>query len=141
MEFSPTLPGPKWLRKRIGDEYFVSVAEAFFDKPSHRVLDDASFAELIARLRSQALPMPRGIAFSDLPITDVVMKELGRFSDITSLHIVNCSGVTDAGLKHINTLKRLRRLDLKGSSITDRGLLHLSNMTELKELRLSDTSV
>ena len=29
MEFSPTLPGPKWLRRRVGDEYFVNVAEAF----------------------------------------------------------------------------------------------------------------
>jgi hypothetical protein len=47
MEFSPTLPGPDWIRRWLGDEYFVSVAEAFFDKSSHRALDDAMFAEFV----------------------------------------------------------------------------------------------
>lgn len=141
LDFSPTLPGPDWLRHRLGDEYFVSVAEAFFDKSSHRVLDDAMFMEFTDAIRSHNLPRPRGIVLSELPITDSTLKELATFSDLTSLHILNCPSVTDGGLHHVQTLKKVRRLDLQGSSITDQGLIYLSGLTELRELSLSRTSV
>lgn len=141
MEFSPTLPGPEWLRRRIGDEYFVNVAEAFFDKPSHRVLSDAMFHEFSGTIRSQNLPRPRGLVFADVRITDAALKELSTFPNLTSLHIINCPGVTDEGLKHLEPLTKLRRLDLRGSSITDQGLARLSNLKELRELSLLRTSV
>jgi hypothetical protein len=141
MEFSPTLPGPKWLRRLIGDEYFVSVAEAFFDKPSHRVLNDGMFAEFADALQSQNLPRPRGLVFSDLPITDVTLQRLGEFPELKSLHIVDCPGVTDAGLQSLKSLTKLRRLDLRGTSISDHGLKNLSTLTDLRELALSHTSV
>ena len=141
MEFSPTLPGPEWLRHRIGEEYFVSVAEAFFDKPSHRVLDDTMFLDFTASIRSQNLPRPRGLVFADLPITDAALTNLSTFPHLTSLHIINCPNVTDAGLEHIESLTKLRQLDLRGSSITDRGLVRLSNLKELRELSLMRTAV
>lgn len=141
MDFSPTLPGPDWLRERLGDEYFVDVAEAFFDKGSHRILDDRGFAEFTGRIKAKRLPMPRGVVFALLPITDATLKELASFPEITSLHILNCRGVTDSGLDQIKTFKNLRCLDLKGCSITDEGLIHLSNMTELRELGLGGTTI
>lgn len=141
MEFSPTLPGPDWLRTRIGDEYFVSVAEAFFDKPSHRILDDTMFLEFASSVRTQDLPRPRGLVFADLPITDAGLGGLSTFPDLTSLHILNCPNVTDEGLKRIEPLSKLRRLDLGGSGITDRGLTRLSNLKELRELSLRRTAI
>ena len=141
MEFSPMLPGPKWLRKRLGDEYFVRVAEACFDKSSHRVLDDAMFHDFVDTIQSQNLPRPRGLVFSGLPITDAALNELSTFPDLTSLHIINCPNVTDSGLEHIASLKKLRRLNLRGTSITDRGLVQLSNLKELRELSLKKTLV
>jgi hypothetical protein len=141
MEFSPTLPGPAWLRRRIGDEYFVSVAEAFFDKSSHRVLDDGMFREFANSVRSRNLPRPRGLVFSDLPITDAALEGLSTFPNLTSLHIINCRGISDSGLKQIESLTKLRRLDLRGSSLTDQGLARISNLTELRELSLARTSV
>jgi Leucine-rich repeat (LRR) protein len=141
MEFSPTLPGPDWVRSRLGAEYFVGVAEAFFDKQSHRVLDDAMFAEFIAAVRSQDLPRPHGLVFSELPITDATLKRLDEFPNLTSLHVVDCLGITDTGLRALKSLKKLRRLDLRGTSTTDNGLSNLSALTELRELSLSRTSV
>ena len=141
MEFSPTLPGPDWLRRRIGDEYFVEVAEAFFDKSSHRVLDDATFHQFVGVIRSQNLPTPRGLVFADLPITDAALQELSVFTDLTSLHIINCPRVTDSGLEYVESLNKLRRLDLRGTSITDDGLARLSKLRDLRELSLKRTAV
>lgn len=141
MDFSPTLPGAGWLRNRIGDEYFVRVAEAFFDKPSHRVLDDAMFLEFAESVRSQDLPRPRGLVFADLPITDAGLEGLSTFPNLTSLHILNCPDVTDVGLKYIEPLSNLRRLDLRGSAITDQGLAHISDLKELRELSLKRTAI
>jgi hypothetical protein len=141
MDFSPAVPGPEWLRRRVGDEYFVNVAEAFFDKPSHRVLDDAMFQEFAKHIRTHNLPRPRGLVFADLPITDATIRELSTFPNLTSLHILNCPNVTDAGLEHIGSLTKLRRLDLRGASITDRGISRLTNLRDLRELSLKGTAV
>ena len=141
MEFSPALPGPDWLRRWLGDEYFVSVAEAFFNKPSHRVLDDESFRKFTSAIRFKNLPRPTGLFFSDLPLTDTALDELTTFPDLTSLHIVDCPEVTDAGLKRVESLQKLRRLDLRGSSITDDGLSRLADLKELRELCLKRTAV
>lgn len=140
-DFSPQLPGSDWLRHWLGDEYFVSVSEAFFDKRSHRVLDDAMFLEFTGALRSRNLPRPTGLVFSELPFTDAALEELSAFPELTSLHIINCPGITDAGLKHIAVLTKLRRLDLRGSSISDQGLDQLANLKELRELSLKRTAV
>jgi Leucine-rich repeat (LRR) protein len=141
MEFSPRIPGPLWLRRYVGNEYFVSVAEAFFDKGSHRVLNDAMFLEFASTIRSKELPRPRGLVFSDLPITDDALEALSTFPNLTSLHILGCPNVTDAGLEQVGTLEKLRRLNLGGSSITDRGIARLSNLRDLRELSLSHTAV
>jgi hypothetical protein len=141
MEFSPALPGPEWLRHLLGEEYFVSVEEAFFDQASHRVLDDLMFSEFTDGLRLHGLPRPCGLVFSELPITDGTLAHVEEFPDLTSLHILNCPSVTDAGLQSLKRLAKLRRLDLRGTSITDQGLPNISTLTELRELALSHTSV
>jgi Leucine-rich repeat (LRR) protein len=141
LEFSPELPGPTWMRRWLGDEYFVTVEEAFFDKASHRVLDDAMFAEFANALRQQHLPRPTGLEFSELPITDATIVKLAEFPELRSLHIVYCKGLTDGGLETVGLLTNLRRLDLRGTGITDRGLAYLSGLVELRELSLSHTAI
>lgn len=135
------MPGPNWLRHRLGDEYFVCVAEAFFDKASHRVLDDAMFVEFADELRSRNLPRPSGLVFSDLPISDATLMQFDVFPDIISIHFFSCPSVTDAGLQYIKPLGKLRRLNLRGTSITDNGLVNLSGLKELRELSLMGTVI
>lgn len=141
MDFSPQMPGPDWLRGRIGDEYFVDVAEAFFDRASHRIVDDSTFLEFARAVQSRDLPRPRGLVFADLPITDESLEALGVFPDLTSLHILNCPRVTEEGLKHLESLSKLRRLDIRGTPITDRGLGRLSGLRKLRELAIKPNAV
>jgi hypothetical protein len=69
-------PGPPWLRKLLGDDFFASVGW------------------------------------------------------------VSLREATDAALKRIEALARLRELDLTNTSITNAGLEHLKGLTQLKALRL-----
>jgi hypothetical protein len=141
LDFSPTLPGPEWLRKRLGSEYFVEVVELLFDKGSHRVLDDAMFREFTGSIRSRNLPRVRGLVFGELPITDAALKELSTFPELTSLHITSCPGVTDQGLAEVGRLTKLRRLDVGFCSINGEGLVHLAKLNNLRELSLKRTGV
>src|SRR5690349_4838260 len=55
---------------------------------------------------------------------------------------VSLSGrrATDDGLKHLEPLKELRRLDLSENFITGAGLVHLQGLANLEELNLSYNS-
>jgi hypothetical protein len=52
-----------------------------------------------------------------------------------------CFWVTDAGLKHLTGLPRLRDLDLGGTKVTDLGLKCLAGLRQLEKLDLYDTAV
>jgi hypothetical protein len=54
---------------------------------------------------------------------------------------VGCLPVSDACLKEIGSLRRLRHLNLQGTEITDAGLQYLSRLSELRWLNLSRTTV
>jgi hypothetical protein len=48
---------------------------------------------------------------------------------------------TDAGIRHLRGLTRLKDLDLSGTDITDAGLAHLKGLTSLANLNLAGTLV
>jgi internalin A len=49
--------------------------------------------------------------------------------------------VTDAGLIHLSSLKRLEVLDLAMTKITDAGLVHLRGLVNPKRLSLRNTMI
>ena len=49
--------------------------------------------------------------------------------------------VTDAGLKHLEGLTKLRDINLGGTKVTDAGLEHLKGLTNLQSLFLGRTKV
>jgi hypothetical protein len=49
--------------------------------------------------------------------------------------------ITDEGLKHLISFKKLQILHLEDTSITDAGLKHLTGLSNLKQLYLTDTKV
>jgi hypothetical protein len=55
---------------------------------------------------------------------------------IESLNLYKALQVTDAGLKHLEHLTRMRVLNLEGTSMTDAGLQSLRAMSHLEELSL-----
>lgn len=74
-------------------------------------------------------------------ITDAELRELRGMSQLRSLKLGGCEGVTDEGLRYLAELPNLQRLELNGTSITDAGLSALRALTELKHLSLSWTRV
>ena len=53
----------------------------------------------------------------------------------------NYGRISDAGIKHLAGLKKLRSLNLRYTEVTSEGLRHLGGLSELKELDLSGTRV
>jgi len=62
-------------------------------------------------------------------------------TNLTTLWLGSCEGVTDAGLAHLAELTNLTRLALAGTGVTDAGLAHLAGLTNLTMLTLAATSV
>lgn len=69
-------------------------------------------------------------------MTDVVLERLAQLDLVTSLHLDGSRHITDAGLKQLARIPRLKRLNLSGCSITDQGLTVLRQLPELREFYL-----
>lgn len=103
--------GPVWLRKLVGEDYFVKATELHLRRPELLLPASADAAlEVTKQLTS--------LKFLNLEQTDV----------------------TDAGLVHVRCLSNLQRLDLSGTRITDAGLEHLKPLRNLQELDLGGIS-
>lgn len=121
--------GPAWLRRLLGDEYFVSVQEV--------QLNDPSDAEL--RLLRD-LPRLRRLRVGGSRITDEGLAHLGQLSALRELGI-RAPGVTDAGVADLKGLKNLERLSLWAMPVSDAGVVQLVGLTQLRELDLEETHV
>jgi Leucine-rich repeat (LRR) protein/uncharacterized GH25 family protein len=73
-------------------------------------------------------------------LTDADLKELKPLKKIRSLTLTGTE-VTDAGLKELKTLRILSFLNLTGTHVTDAGLKQLKGFKYLRRLELSDTEV
>jgi hypothetical protein len=88
----------------------------------------------------------QSLYFSGAEVSDLGLENLRQAPQLTSLHCYCCSGITDAGVRHLGGLTRLRYLRLyredalspgfQGPRITSTGLVHLKNLTELESLDL-----
>lgn len=81
------------------------------------------------------------VSVCDIPeFGDDWMPRLTRLRRLRS--VVLCgTGVTDAGLVHLQDLGQLECLNLQGSKVTDAGLEHLQKLTTLRFLYLDRTAV
>src|SRR5262249_3630007 len=74
-------------------------------------------------------------------MTDAMLEDLASIEHLQVLRLGGSQGVTDAGMRHLAKLSRLRHLDLGGTNITDRGLDVLSSLPELETVSLAWTRV
>jgi hypothetical protein len=70
----------------------------------------------------------------------VSVKGLQHLSQIGVLEL-NSTPVTDAGLKHVSGLHKLRALMLDETLVTDEGLTHLAGLSNLVVLKVRGTAV
>jgi hypothetical protein len=74
-------------------------------------------------------------------MTDAMLEDLASVEHLQILRLGGSRGVTDAGIRHLAKLSRLRHLDLRGTSITDRGLESLSALSGLETVSLAWTRI
>lgn len=130
--FKASPPGPDWLRRVLGDEYFQEVVRiSLRDKP---VTDD-DLKELKQFSKLENLDL------SNTRITSAGLSHLVELTNLKCLSLWN-TRVDDTGLQHLEHLKNLRQLILDGTQVTDAGIKHLEHLNELHEwLGLVDTEV
>jgi hypothetical protein len=114
-------PGPEWLRRLLGEDFFASVRSVEFGHP-----------DLI-----------KGLGFSgELPVLrDDTLKNLESLPKLRSLSLSYQPGITDAGLVHLRGLQELEELDLSSTAVGDGGLEHLGQLAQLRNLHISATRV
>jgi len=109
------VPGPEWLRKLIGDEYFFTVSgvNLYGSKAN-----DATLAK-VSRLTGK-FPL-------NAEATGVTDAGLEHLQGLTNFNVLNlrATGVTDAGLERLHGLTNLIMLDLRNTRATEDGVKKL----------------
>jgi Leucine-rich repeat (LRR) protein len=148
-------PGPRWLRRRIGDEFFQEVVWVKLDET--KVTDDD--LRLIGKLRGVTSLSLNFTAISDQGLAQIAqmsqlkylglsrtritsrgIRDLAEMKDLQNLHI-DGTQVDDGGLETIGSFANLRMLGLGGTQVTSTGIGQLSRLPELRFLSLSLTTV
>jgi hypothetical protein len=124
-------PGPSWLRKVLGDDFFVNVVIVYFAGPK---AEDAALKYL------EGMKQVREIQFIKTRITDAGLEHIKGLNQLKELYF-NHDQITDAGLEHLKGLNRLEILFLRVNKITDTGLEHLKGLNRLEILDLRETQV
>lgn len=107
--------------------------------PRWRTEEDVPPAPLVAYSVGDLKSLPSsGVALSvdSQEIYDDDLVPLRRFSNLQSLDIGQCEGVTDKGLQHLSMLKDLKRLTLAGEVLTGTGFKHLNKLGNLTHVTL-----
>ena len=120
-------PGPSWLRRLLGDDFFSTVVGVGVNTPA-----DMKHVGELSKLRT--------IGAYGVPISDADLKGVRELSQLTTLNLSR-TPVTDAGLRNLKGLSQLEDLELSGTRVTDLGLKQLSGLSQLKSLDLNATRI
>jgi len=125
------LPGPAWLRRWTGDDFFQRAVLVSFNNQEAPDIH----AELLASLPElELLYVPISWA------NDEDLLKIARLKELKVLDL-NYTAVTDEGLAHLTRLRNLRDLSLGLTAISDAGCKHLAEIPSLYYLNLSATDV
>lgn len=138
-------PGPRWLRRMLGDEYFQSIYSV--NLQNAKISDD-----LLRHIASQ-----KSIRDLWLGNPEIGDRELAFLSELHHLQWIDFLPAWDAGtadpegetslrisavgLQHFRRLPNLKTLRLSQSPIGDAGLAILGEITTLEELLFKDPQV
>ena len=125
-----TPPGPAWMRRLLGDNYFSEVEWVCMDGK----VDDNDLKGVAQFPQLKSLTM-MGRGFTDAGLVNLEeLRELGQLN-------LSQTAITNDGLEHIKGLTQLTELWLYGTKVTDTGLVRLRGLTKLKYLSLAFTNV
>jgi hypothetical protein len=125
-------PGPGWLRKLIGQDYFLIVMLV--------ELRDAPVTDEQLRIIAK-LPYLENLSLSDTQVTNAGLAYLKKLDNLRCLALWR-TPIGDEGIRHLAVHTNLQNLVLDETDISDAGLVHLSGLTNLDEwLGLVGTNV
>jgi hypothetical protein len=129
-------PGPDWLRKVLGDNFFSEAKRVFVfgDRRGTNTATDAGLARL------GELPHLEWVSLDSTNVSDSGLVHVEALTELQTLDLGN-TAITDAGLEHLKKLTQLSSLYLTGTKITDAGLEHVKGCTQLVVLFLDGTQV
>ena len=149
-------PGPIWLRRLIGDEYFQEVISVRLDGPvtAETMAAVGSLDRLESVLLEKATKIDGGLAklrgltrmkrvnVTSPSVTDADLAILGQLPELESIWLTGAD-IGDAGLAQLAGLRKLVALNLANTPrVTDLGFEHLSPiLPPLKSLELARTGV
>jgi hypothetical protein len=111
---SEAVPGPVWLRKLIGDEYFQEVVEVDWNGKQDLIPEELEWFSYFPRLDTVNLN------FSN--INDEGLAHLANLRRLKTVYLEEYDDVTDIGLSHLAGLRELEYLSLLATSCTDEGV-------------------
>jgi hypothetical protein len=75
------------------------------------------------------------------PLENAALMEIGRMSQLKTLHITEGASITDDGLASLAPLRHLESLSLSQCTISNAGLARLDPPATLREVSLEDTQI
>jgi hypothetical protein len=162
----PQPPGPEWIRKAVGDDYFRNVKVVDLSYGSRRresgqaeVVDDAALAIFAHLTDVTTVEISNNQAVTDKGLVHLAglkkletlylydtsvegdgLRHIARLPALTSLHL-GYTPLTDEGLQHVSQMTQLTWLQLHNTNITDEGMKHLEPLVHLENLQLRCTDI
>ena len=125
-------PGPAWLRRIVGDDFFARITQVQFGGGSANSDRDLECLAPLTDLEGLVIPLT--------PISDAGLRYLARFRQLRCLYLVG-TRITDEGASYLRDLRRLEYLTLTCPNVTDAGLCALPNLGDLQYLDLTGTQI
>lgn len=98
-----------------------------------RYLSDREWDQAVEVMRERGIT---GLEAGGL-MTDDVLARVATLEHVTWLDLSGSRQLTDDGLRHLERMPQLERLNLSGAKITDRGLAMLAALPNLREFSLT----
>jgi hypothetical protein len=124
-------PGPRWLRRMFGDDFFTVVAGI-------EIVADHVTGDTVAAVST--LPHLRSLFVNAEGIDDQGLLQLAEAAELETFSF-RSTHVTNAGLAQLAVLKELTSLSINAPRITDVGLIPLEELPNLTKVDLISTHV
>jgi hypothetical protein len=123
-------PGPVWLHRLLGEDFFITVGGVRLD---YTKVTDADLKKL------DKLPQLHWLALNHTNVTDAGLENIGELAKLQTL-VLSQTKITDAGLAHLGGLTQLETLFLGDTRVTDDGLERLKGFPQLSFLSVVNTT-
>ena len=120
-------PGPAWLRRLVGDEYFQEIVHVSLGSDDPEAMAAVCQLDRLEFLCVQDLPGDAGKALA----------EIGRLKRLQDLRLYGALGLRNEMLASLDGLPVLSRLYIFDADVGDAGLVRLAHLPKLETLEIS----